>query len=164
MEIKKIDIPQSTAIDVSVLWGGINDNVLAAKINELIDVVNKQQDILRQIGEWGSRKGEFLWCDTLTEFNPEKPQKETFVSIDEALKNAEKMISTANRYYLYVKYKHLIGKLCKFKWGQGCYYGILTNIKRKPTELPFESNGRAFSNCEPVKPDDDIIYKGGDNE
>lgn len=41
--IKKIDIPQSTAIDASVLWGGINDNVLATKINEVIDVVNELQ-------------------------------------------------------------------------------------------------------------------------
>ena len=98
--IKKIDIPQSTAIDASVLWGGINDNVLAAKINEVINVVNKQQDIIRQIGEWGSKKGECLWCDTLTEFNPEKPLKETFVSIDEALemgKQDHKIRSTNER-------------------------------------------------------------------
>mgnify|MGYP003287134908 CR=1 FL=1 len=106
--IKKIDIPESTAIDASVLWGGINDNVLAVKINELIDVVNKQQDIIHQIGEWGSSKDECLWCDTLTEFNPENPtiskkenvQKETFVSIDEALemgKQDHKIRSTNER-------------------------------------------------------------------
>lgn len=147
MRIKKIDIPQSTAIDASVLWGGINDNVLAAKINEVIDAVNELQE---QVAEHDQE---------IDDCARDISKEETFISIDEALKNAEKMISTANRYYLYVKYKHLIGKLCKFKWGQGCYYGILTNIKRKPTELPFESNGRAFSNCEPVKPDDDIIFK-----
>lgn len=43
MKIKKIDIPESTAIDASVLWGGINDKVLAAKINEVIDAVNELQ-------------------------------------------------------------------------------------------------------------------------
>ena len=67
--IKKIDIPQSTVIDASVLWGGINDNVLAAKINEVIDAVNKHEDIIRQIGEWGSSKGECLWCENLTNVN-----------------------------------------------------------------------------------------------
>lgn len=135
------------------------------KINEVIDAVNELKeheeqhlDLLTELNEMRLHQKKEL------ETPAENVQKETFISIDEALKNAEKMISTANRYYLYVKYKHLIGKLCKFKWGQGCYYGILTNIKRKPTELPFESNGRAFSNCEPVKPDDDVIYKGGDNE
>lgn len=67
-------------------------------------------------------------------------------------------------YDAYVKNRHLIGKLCKFKCGQGCYYGILTNIKRKPHEVPFESNGRAFRTCEPVKSTDSIIYKGDNNE
>lgn len=73
---------------------------IVRKLNELIDVVNKQQDIIRQIGEWGSKKGECLWCDTLTEFNPEKPLKETSVSIDEALemgKQDHKIRSTNER-------------------------------------------------------------------
>ena len=65
-----------------------------------------------------------------------------------------------NTYELYLQNKHLIGKLCKFKCAGGYSYGILTNIKRKPCQWPFESLGRAFSTCEPVKPDDDIIYKG----
>lgn len=65
-----------------------------------------------------------------------------------------------NTYELYLKNKHLIGKLCKFKCAGGYCYGLLTNIKRKPCQWPFEALGRAFSSCEPVKPDDDIIYKG----
>lgn len=67
-------------------------------------------------------------------------------------------------YDVFVKNRHLIGKLCKFKSGAGYTYGILTNIKRKPSQWAFESNGRAFSSCEPVKPTDSIIYKGSDNE
>ena len=39
--IKKIDIPKSTVIDPSVLWGSINDNVLAAKIN--VVMANKKR-------------------------------------------------------------------------------------------------------------------------
>ena len=69
-----------------------------------------------------------------------------------------------NTYELYLKNKHLIGKLCKFKCAGGYCYGLLTNIKRKPCQWPFESLGRAFSTCEPVSPDDDIIYKGGSND
>lgn len=69
-----------------------------------------------------------------------------------------------NTYELYLKNKHLIGKLCKFKCAGGYCYGVLTNIKRKPCQWPFESLGRAFSTCEPVLPDDNIIYKGDDNE
>lgn len=65
-----------------------------------------------------------------------------------------------NTYELYLKNKHLIGKLCKFKCAGGYCYGLLTNIKRKPCQWPFEALGRAFSSCEPVKPDDDIIYHG----
>jgi hypothetical protein len=42
------------------------------KINELIDVVNKHADIIQQIGDWGTRKGECLWCETLTSVNLEK--------------------------------------------------------------------------------------------
>ena len=40
------------------------------KINELVDAFNKHADILQQIGDWCTRKGECLWCETLTKFEP----------------------------------------------------------------------------------------------
>ena len=40
------------------------------KINELVVAVNKHADIIQQIGDWGNRKGECLWCETLTKFEP----------------------------------------------------------------------------------------------
>lgn len=40
------------------------------KINELVDAVNRHSNIIQQIGEWGTSKGEFLWCETLTKFEP----------------------------------------------------------------------------------------------
>lgn len=43
---------------------------LADKINELVVAVNKHADIIKQIGDWGTRKGECLWCETLTKFEP----------------------------------------------------------------------------------------------
>ena len=42
------------------------------KINELVEAVNKHADIIRQIGQWGSSKGECLWCETLTKFEPDE--------------------------------------------------------------------------------------------
>lgn len=119
-------------------------------VNELVDVVNKQQDIIRQIGEWGSRKGECLWCDTLTEFNPERAQKETFVSIDEALKMGKN----------YAEQKKWIGKLCKFyKDGEMVSIDILRAVAEEGTFFPFRSTKDWYEHCEPVSPTDDIIYK-----
>ena len=39
------------------------------KLNEVIDAANKHEDIIRQIGEWGTSKGECLWCENLTAVN-----------------------------------------------------------------------------------------------
>lgn len=42
------------------------------KINELVVAVNKHADIIQQIGDWGTRKGECLWCEKLTKFEPDE--------------------------------------------------------------------------------------------
>ena len=128
------------------------------KINELVDVVNKQQDIIRQIGEWGSSKGECLWCETLTEFNPEKPLKETFVSVDEALEMSKQDP--------YAEQRKWIGKACWF-WDEKeekKVFGILTTIDNDcglSDMCPYwnDTTKNWFEHCEPVSPDDDIIYK-----
>ena len=52
------------------------DAHLVDNINQLIDAVNKHEDIIRQIGEWGNSKGEFLWCANLTEVNLDDPYAE----------------------------------------------------------------------------------------
>ena len=57
--------------------------------NALVDVVNKQQDIIRQIGEWGSSKGECLWYDTLTEFNPKKPTISKMEKVETPAENVQ---------------------------------------------------------------------------
>ena len=150
MEIKKIYIPQSTAIDTSELWGGINDNVLAAKINELIDIVNKQQDIIRQIGEWGSKKGECLWCDTLTEFNPEKP------TISKKEKVEPKIPTEQTKW---------IGCVCRF-WYENPENTTLDYLEKvKVGEDGLEYYGKEtydwYPHCEPILPTDKAIYKGG---
>lgn len=56
-------------------------------------------------------------------------------------------------------------KLCWF-WDDGCadYIGILYGI-HDLDEIPFENDlGAQFQHCRLVKPDDDIIYKGGKDE
>lgn len=64
----------------------------------------------------------------------------------------------------YAEQKKWIGKLCKF-WdddntNSSC--GILTSIDTETFEEPqFVCNDEYdYEHCEPVKPDDDVIYKG----
>jgi hypothetical protein len=71
----------------------------------------------------------------------------------------------------YAEQRKWIGKLCHF-WNKTEYtddiYGFLTDIV--PTNkynaednyfVPFKDEfGSFYEHCEPVKPDDDIIYKG----
>lgn len=45
---------------------------LAKRLNQVIDAVNKHADIIQQIGDWGTSKGECLWCDKITKVNLEK--------------------------------------------------------------------------------------------
>lgn len=109
------------------------------KINDIIDIVNKHEDIIRQIGEWGSSKGECLWCENLTAVNLDKR---------------------------YVEQHQWIGKLCKF-WDDDAFVtskdwalGILTSID-KGMQFQYCCNENCnFKHCEPVKPDDNIIYRG----
>lgn len=64
----------------------------------------------------------------------------------------------------YAEQRKWIGKLCRF-WDEEYVpsfgiIGILTDVNDKESH-PFQVNHRdRWGNCEPVKPDDDIIYKG----
>lgn len=73
----------------------------------------------------------------------------------------------------YTEQRKWIGKLCWF-WSKdlkqcGILTAIFDNNKYGEDELteeyPFQRDSiGCWQHCEPVKPDDDIIYKGGDNE
>lgn len=67
----------------------------------------------------------------------------------------------------YAEQRKWIGKLCKF-WDDNYkitkHFGILTRIDETAIVRYEAGNGFWYCACEPVKPDDDIIYKGGDNE
>lgn len=72
------EVPRKTTGKIEKLENRVNGsliippmgNEVVEKINELIDAVNKHADIIQQIGQWGNSKGECLWCETLTKFEP----------------------------------------------------------------------------------------------
>lgn len=55
-----------------------------------------------------------------------------------------------------------IGKLCKFwDYAGKPVFGILDDVDIDNKEYPYTKlGGNIYQNCEPVKPNDDIIYKG----
>ena len=62
----------------------------------------------------------------------------------------------------YAEQRKWIGKLCRFRDNPVCEwkYGILYRIY-EDTDFPFwDTDCYEYAECEPVKPDDDIIYKG----
>lgn len=69
----------------------------------------------------------------------------------------------------YAEQRKWIGKLCRF-WDTNIgenVWGILGGINFSENEkYPYLCNQlhEVYQNCKPVKPDDDIIYKGGDND
>lgn len=65
-DIEKIHIPDMDEVAESAMYS----KELAKRLNQVIDAVNKHADIIQQIGDWGTRKGECLWCETLTKFEP----------------------------------------------------------------------------------------------
>lgn len=67
----------------------------------------------------------------------------------------------------YAEQRKCLCKLCWF-WNDDIndkVIGILTGVFDE-ADKPFERNinQTLYKHCEPVNPDDDIIYKGGDNE
>lgn len=65
----------------------------------------------------------------------------------------------------YAKQRGWVGKLCRaFDDDEttATVFGILEKI-HGPTN-PYLVNGAFYEHCEPIKPTDSIIYKGGDNE
>ena len=67
----------------------------------------------------------------------------------------------------YAEQRKWIGTLCRFRHALGVdpTYGILGEISTD-SDFPYykKDTDTYWKYCEPVKPDDDIIYKGGDND
>lgn len=63
----------------------------------------------------------------------------------------------------YAEQRKWIGKACWF-WDDGAktrVFGKLNQVDTEYNDAPFQTNfGQWYEHCEPVKPEDDIIYKG----
>ncbi len=60
----------------------------------------------------------------------------------------------------YAEQRKWIGKLCRFyKNGERVSIDILRAVAEKGAFYPFRSTNEWYEHCEPVSPDDDIIYK-----
>jgi hypothetical protein len=131
--LKAIDPYDETEIDMDVnsVAGLVYENTpLIQKVNELIDAVNVLQ---------------------------------AQVAILEEHAHPTATTEPADPYAEQRKWR---GKLCKF-WDdsdepENCVYDVLCNIfDLHHEDCPFQcGNGEWYEYCEPVKPDDDIIYKG----
>lgn len=117
------------------------------KINELVDAVNELQEMCKS-------------CDNQIGILAEQIAK---LQHD----NSEKTNCQENVQDKFAEQRKWIGKICVF-WDNDDtqeFYGVLTKID---TETGFGvqyccNDEYDYDDCEPVKPTDDIIYKGGDN-
>ena len=77
--------------------------------------------------------------------------------------NSEKANCQENVQDMFAEQRRWIGKLCKFRYGLGVTptYGILGEIF-PDSVFPYykKDTDTYWKYCEPVKPDDNIIYKG----
>ena len=118
---------------------------LAEKINELIDAANEYEKDREEIKEW---------IGIVSDLRSRVPVVESRVAILE-----EHAHPTAKTY---AEQRKWIGKACWF-WDNGAKdkaFGRLIQVDTEYNDAPFQTNfGQWFENCEPVKPDDDVIYQ-----
>lgn len=126
----------------------MSQNIMVAhkaieKINELVDAVNELQKQIEKVS--------FAILDLAT------PNGE-----NKALESIQ--VAPADPY---AEQKKWIGCVCRF-WDDNSkitkHFGILTRIDETAIVRYEAEDGFWYCACEPVKPDDDIIYKGKDNE
>ncbi len=152
--IEKLDIDPTQSV--------ATNHCIINKVNQLIDAVNaiqKEREAERfEIQEWIG----ILEAVRKSVNVHEKQIDELQMKLE-----PEKCETPADPY---AEQRKWIGKLCKF-WDnsdepENCVYDILCNIFDSHHEdCPFQcGNGEWYEYCEPVKPDDDIIYKGKRDE
>ncbi len=115
--------------------------MVCRKVNELIVAVNELQA-------------------TISKWKKIKTPTEKFSVTESVTNSLEKMNSQDAPY---AEQRRWIGKLCRF-WGGDPNDYVFDILKEIACGGYIKEGGFIYSHCEPVKPDDDIIYKGGDNE
>lgn len=113
----------------------IYENTALAKLNEVIDAVN------------------------------------SIVSVQEKLIDSRFVVETKHKTPadLYAEQRRWIGCVCRFWYDNPNdtlldYLDKIQTGKNGVVQYYSKESGDWFPHCEPVKPDDDIIYKGGDND
>lgn len=163
-------------------------NAFSTKINEAIDSINTTQkeheDEWFEIREWidileAVRKSVNIHEKQIDELQmklePHKcePAENTIMAknanVAENVTNskmenvAENGKCAKNAQDPYAEQRKWVGKLCRF-WDDDYktikHFGILASINEREFCKYEADNGNYFCACEPVKPDDDIIYKG----
>lgn len=153
--IKKL-LPTVSGFDESPTMPNATD--FLNKINELVDVVNtiqKEREAERfEIQEWigilGTVRKSVNKLETMA--------KNTNTVLKSLVKTKHEEPTDP-----YAEQRKWIGKACYF-WDNNAQtkaFGWLEKIDQEGNEAPFMTNfGQWYDNCEPVKPDDDVIYKG----
>lgn len=146
----------------------IGGTTFREKINEIIDAVNELQKQIDKVScailDLATPDGENKALKSIQDHRPNMVMDDPFgphSNIYEQGRPADP----------YAEQRKWIGKLCKFWFAdaENPTFGILDFVDAGPHPEPFhincgESEQGWFPHCEPVKPDDDIIYKGGDND
>lgn len=134
--IEKLDVMKDTrnVIDKDGIVHTVANFTAIDKINELVDAVNNLQTSNTHI------------------------QKDLFEMRHlEAKENAQDKFAEQRKW---------IGKLCRFwNFKDGAVdIGILKAVDNLKPTIPYINDiDCSYAYCEPVSPDDDIIYKGGNN-
>lgn len=155
------------------------------KINELVDAVNElhteaeNNARIRATHESNinTNKKKINNIETQTDVIFNRIDMLNFAILDlhtpdgenKAINNIKKQTKKTEPADPYAEQRKWLGKLCKF-WNNGdkpedYVYGIFYNIFDRypecPEDCPFQcGNGEWYEYCEPVKPNDNVIYNG----
>lgn len=170
--IKKLSEYKITSRDGSFINVECNTkiiNTLVRKINELVDAVNELQE--SQNTYWtdiAELKKELLTHTKIAQGFKNLQDHRPNMVMDDPFGPHPNIYEQGRQADPYAEQRKWIGKLCWF-WNNDnepdTCFGVLTGLFDE-ADRPFERSigQQLYRYCEPVKPDDDIIYKGGNNE
>lgn len=138
--------------DTMILPGSNIPKPAFNKINELVDAVNSLRDDCNLLMGYIAPENK---CEPNNlEYDPN-----TTKGLSSLVENSK--TPAENVQDPYAEQRKWVGKLCRF-WDDGCvsnYISILKQIDDDETSFA-DDKGVYWQHCEPVKPDDDIIFKG----
>lgn len=141
------------------------------KINELVDAVNtiqKEREAERfEIQEWigiieAVRKSVNVHENQIDELQKHEEQHLDLLTELNEMRLHQNKTPAENVQDKFAQYRDWAGKLCRF-WNKNkdrAIYDILEEVIADWSYQFKTKRDYIFDHCEPVKPDDDIIYKG----